>query len=190
MTFREVDGQDVLVFKPDESGRMQMIIPYPFMTFQKVGLWQNSKVMLPVLGISLFVMLLTLILWFVAWLVRRHYDHQLHLTQGEWWLRIIVRAVFACILIFLASMVGLIVYSVENLDFLSDSATTWFRLVQVIGVIATIGTLAVLYNAVHAWMSGRYRIWGRLEATVFALACLGFLWFVFAGHLFNFSSSF
>jgi len=190
MTFREVDGQDVIIFKPDDKGRMQVIIPFPFMTFTRVGLWGNSKVLLPVVGVSLFVMLLTLILWFVAWFVRRHYGNRLDLTRLEWWLRLIVRVVFALALIFLGSMVGLIVYATSHLDFLSDSGIKWFQLAQVIGVVATIGTLAVFFNAGHAWMSKRYRIWGKLQATIFALACLGFLWFVFAGHLLYFNSNF
>ena len=190
MTFREVDGQDVLVFKPDDSGRMQMIIPFPFMTFQRVGVWGNSKILMPVVGVSLFVMLLTLILWFVAWLVRRHYGHKLELTRLEWWLRIVVRGVFAMALIFLATMVGLIVYATSNLDFLSDTGNRWFQIAQVVGVIAAIGTLVVFFNAIYAWISSRYRIWGKLQATVFALVCLGFLWFVFAGHLLYFNSNF
>ena len=190
MTFREVDGQDILVFKPDESGRVQMIIQYPFMTFQKVGVWGNSKILMPVAGISLFVMLLTLILWLVGWLVRRHYGGKLELTRLEWWLRLGVRAVFALALVFLSVMVGLIVYATSNLDFLSDSGSRWFQISQVIGVIAAIGTLVVFFNFVRAWISGRYRIWGKLQATVFAFACLGFLWFVFAGHLLYFTSSF
>lgn len=190
MTFREVDGQDLLIFKPDENGRMQMIINYPFMEFQLVGVWGNSKILMPVIGVSLFVMLLTLILWFVAWLVRRHYGRSLELTRLEWWLRIIVRAVFALVVVFFSLMVGLIAYATQNLDFLSDSGNRWFQLAQVIGVIAGIGTLVVFFDAVHAWLSNRYRIWGKLQATVFALACVGVLWFVFAGHLLYFNSNF
>ena len=167
-----------------------MIITYPFMTFQKVGLWQNSKVMLPVLAVSLIVMLLTLIFWFVGWLIRRHYGGKLELTRLEWWLRIGVRAVFALALIFLIAMVGLLMYAISNLDFLSDAGVVWFQIVQVIGVIAAIGTLIVFFDTIHAWISGRYRIWGKLQATIFALACLGFLWFVFAGHLLYFTSTF
>jgi hypothetical protein len=135
-------------------------------------------------------MLLTLILWFVAWLVRRHYGHKLDLTRREWWLRIAVRAVFALALLFFAAMIGVIMYATNNLDFFSDAGSMWIRLAQVVGLIAAVGTLVVFYNAVQAWMSGRYRIWGKLEATVLALACLGFLWFVFAGHLLYFTSHF
>lgn len=190
MTFQEVDGQDKLIFKPDENNQMQMIIPFPFMVFQKVGLWENSRIILPILGISLFIMLLTLVLWFVGWFVRRHYGHKLELTRLEWWLRIIVRIVFALDLIFIAAMLGLILYATAHLDFLSERGIIWFHLAQVIGVLGAIGTLAILYNAFHAWTSKRYRIWGKLQASIFALVCLGFLWFVFAGNLLSFSSNF
>lgn len=192
LTFRDVNGQDTLIFKPDRvaSGSMEMLFSFPVFTFQRVGLWENKTVFLPVLVISLLVMLLTLILWFVGWFVRRHYGHKLELSPWEWRLRLAVRIVFAINLLFIAAMVGLLAYATTNFDFLSDRGNTWFHLAQVIGVIGAIGTLIVFYNAVHAWMSKRYRIWGKLQATVFALACLGFLWFVFAGHLLYFSSNF
>lgn len=190
MIFREVDGQDLLVFKSDESGRMQLIIPYPFMTFQKVGLWSNSKVMLPVVGVSLFIMLLTLILWFVAWLTRRHYGSRLDLTRQEWLLRLLVRVAFALALLFLCAMVGVIIYATSHLDFFSDSGARMIEFIQVIGVLAAISSIVVFLNAIHSWIGGRYRIWGKLGATVFALASLGFLWFVFAGHLLYFTSNF
>jgi hypothetical protein len=81
-------------------------------------------------------------------------------------------------------------YAISNLDFFSGSGVTWIEFIQVIGVVAAIGTLVVFANAVHAWMSSRYRIWGKLQATVFALASLGFLWFVFAGHMLSITSNF
>ena len=190
MQFREVDGQDLLVFKPDESGRMQLIIPYPFMMFQKVGLWSNGKVMLPVVGISLFVMLLTLILWFVGWLTRRHYGGRLDLTRQEWLLRVGVRLVFLLILTFVAALLGVLMYALNNLDFFSGSGVTWIEFIQVIGIAAAIGTLVVFANAVYAWTSSRYRIWGKLQATIFAFASLGFLWFILAGHMLSITSNF
>jgi len=190
MQFREVGGQDLLVFKPDESGRMQLIIPYPFMMYQKVGLWSNGKVMLPVVGICLFIMLLALILWPVGWFVRRHYDGRIDLTGTEWMLRFGVRLSFLLALIFIGAMLGVLLYATSNLDFFSGSGVTWIEIIQVIGVIAAISTLVVFANAVLAWMSSRYRIWGKLQATIFALASLGFLWFVLAGHLMYITSSF
>ncbi len=155
MTFREIGGQDVLVFKPDENGRMQMIVPFPFMIDQRVGAWSNSGVLLPVLVVSLVIMLITLILWFVGWFIRRHYGGSIDLTRAEWWLRILVRFAFLFALIFLSAMIGLLIYAISNLDFLNESGNTWFQLVQVIGVVASVGTIIVFFNAVHAWLSKR-----------------------------------
>ena len=60
MTFQDINGQDSVMFKPDRNGRMQLILPYPFMVGQRVGLWENSRIILPVAGLSYFIMLLTL----------------------------------------------------------------------------------------------------------------------------------
>jgi hypothetical protein len=106
-------------------------------------------------------------------------------------LRLAVRIVFALNLIFIAALLGFVTYAAAgHFELLSDSGNIWIWLIQMIGVLGAIGTLVVFYNAVQAWMSKRYQIWGKLQATIFALACLGFLWFVFAGHLLSFSSNY
>ncbi len=190
MTFLEENGWDKLIFKPDANGRMQLILPYPFFVGQRVGFFENGKILVPVVLTSLGIMLLTLILWPVAWFIRQHYGQKLDLTWKEWWLRILVRAVFALNLVFAISIVALVLYGLEHLWVFSDRGNTYFRLIQFIGIIGAVGTLVVLFNAIHAWLSKRYRIWGKLQATVFALACLGFLWFAFAGNLLRFSSTY
>jgi CubicO group peptidase (beta-lactamase class C family) len=189
--FQDVDGEDLLVFKPDDTGNMQMIISkYPFMVGQKVGLFENSSILLPVLGVSLGIMLLTLILAPVAWFVRRHYGQKLDLAPKSRWLRYGVWIVFAIDLIFVVSLIALTMYGLSHIEVFSDKGTKWFQLIQVIGIIGAVGTLVVLYNAVYSWMNKERRIWGKLQATVLALACLGFLWFAFAGNLLRITSSY
>ena len=190
MKFRDVNGQDTLIFKPDENGQMQMIIGYPFMVFKRIGLWQNAKILLPVLGVSLGIMLLTLILWFVSWFVRRHYGRKLAFSGLDWWLRIGVRLIFALNLIFLSALVYLAISATSNLDMLSDSGMKWFYLVQSIGIVGALGTLVVVYNAIRTWMNKDRGIWMKLQSTIFVLACFGFLWFVFAGNLLSITSQF
>lgn len=190
MVFVEEYGSEKLVFKPDSSGRMQMVLPYPFFVGQRVGMFDNKKLLLPVLGVSLGVMLLALVLWPISWLVRRHYGHKLELSRKELLMRITVRVVFALDLIFVIVMTVLVIYGLTHLWIFSDRGTLWFRLTQVIGVLGAIGTLVVLLNAAQSWLNRSKRIWGKLQATVFALACLGFLWFVFAGKLLSFTSNF
>jgi CubicO group peptidase (beta-lactamase class C family) len=188
MTFREEDGQDRLIFKTDSNGRMEIVLPYPFFVAQRVGLFENNKILLPVIGISLFIMLLTLVLWPVAWFVRRHYGHKLEQTRGERRLRLAVRLVFAAELVFIVAMIGLVVYGLTHLEVFSDRTDLWFHLIQVIGVLGAIGALVVFFNAIQTWRNREKRIWSKLRATLFVFACLGFLWFTFAGNLLNFSS--
>jgi CubicO group peptidase (beta-lactamase class C family) len=190
MTFLEENGHDKLIFKPDQSGRMQMVLYYPFFVGQRVGLFENNKVLLVVIGISLLIMLLTLVLWPVAFFIRRHYGHKLVLTPVERRLRLAVRIIFVFDLLFMAAMTGLVVYASTHIDFLSDRGNTWFHLAQVVGVLGAIGTLVVLYNAIQSWRNHEKRIWGKLQATIFALVCLGFVWFAFVGNLLHFSSNY
>jgi CubicO group peptidase (beta-lactamase class C family) len=189
-TFLEVDGQDKVIFKPDDSGRMRMILPFPFFIGHRIGLFENQRVLLPVLGVSLLIMLLTLLLWPVAWFVRRHYGRKLELTASERLLRFGVRLVFALNIIFIVALTGLAFYGLSHLEVFSDRGNTWFHLIQVIGVVGAIGTLIVLLNAVHSWISKRRSLWGKLQATIFLLVCLGVLWFSFAGNLLHFSSTY
>ncbi len=189
MTFLEHGGQDKLIFKPDQNGVMQLVLPYPFFVGQRVGTLENGKLLLTVLGISLGLMLLTLILWPVAWFVRRHYGHRLELSSSELLLRIGVRLVFLLNIIFIAALFGLTMYGLTHLEVFGDRGAKWFMLIQIIGVVAAVGALVVLVNAVLAWI-GRRSIWGKLQATIMLLACLGVLWFAFAGNLLRFSSTY
>jgi CubicO group peptidase (beta-lactamase class C family) len=190
MTFRDIKGQDSLIFKPDRNGRMQLILPYPIIVGQRVGLWENSRILLPVTGLSLLTMLLTLPLEFVAWFVGRHYGQPLKLTSLELQLRWAVRIVFALNLVFIVTLFGFLLFALKHLELLSDSGNIWIWLIQSIGVLGAVGTSVVFYNAIYTWMSDRYQIWGKLQATMFALACLGVLWLVFAGHLLSFNSNY
>ena len=190
MTFLERGGQDKLIFKPDHNGHMQMILPYPFFVGQRIGTLQNGKLLLIILGVSLFLMLLTLILWPVAWFVRRHYGRKLELTSRELLLRVVVRIVFALDLIFIAAFFGLVMYGLKHLEIFSDRGNIWFHLIQMVGVLGAVGTVVVLINAVSTWLGKRRSIWVKLQATIMLLACLGVLWFVLAGNLLQFSSSY
>jgi CubicO group peptidase (beta-lactamase class C family) len=190
MTFVEENGTDKLIFKPDQNGRMQLILSYPFFVGQQVGTLQKGKLLLTILGFSILVMLLTLLLWPISWFVRRHYGHKLTLKPMERLLRIAVRIVFALDLLFVVALIGLVTYGLTHLEVFSDRGNTWFHLIQIIGVVGAVGTLVVLYNAIQSWRKREKRIWGKLQATLFVIACLGFLWFAFAGNLLHFSSTY
>jgi hypothetical protein len=167
-----------------------MVLPYPFFVGQRVGLFENNGLLLPVLVISLLIMVLTLVLWPIAWFVRRRYGQKLELTPTERRLRLWVRIVFALDIIFIVAMTGLILYGLTNLEVFSDRGNTWFFIIQVNGIVGAIGTLVVFYNAIKAWANKQKTIWYKLQATILVLACLGFIWFALAGNLLRFSSNY
>jgi hypothetical protein len=140
-----------------------------------------------VLGVSLVLMLATLVLWPIVWFVRRHYGGKLELTPRERLVRILVRVVFALDLIFIAALFGLVTYGLTHLEVFSDRGTTWFRIVQSVGILGALGTLIVLANALMMWTRKR-SFWMKLQALVMLLACVGVLWFAFAGNLLRFTS--
>ncbi|HZN00053.1 MAG TPA: hypothetical protein VFB70_11705, partial [Pyrinomonadaceae bacterium] len=93
-------------------------------------------------------------------------------------------------LLFVVALTALVTYGLTHLEVFSDRGNTWFHLIQIIGVVGAVGTLVVLYNAIQSWRNRERRIWGKLQATIFVIACLGFLWFAFAGNLLHFSSTY
>ena len=109
----------------------------------------------------------------------------------DWKLRLGERLVFAFNLIFIIGL-AVIFSFVEGgrLELFSDAGLKWIYLLQFIGVLGAVGTLLILYNAFRAWTGSQYKIWGKLRATLFALACLGFLWFAFAANMYHFTSTY
>jgi hypothetical protein len=90
----------------------------------------------------------------------------------------------------MVAMTSLVFYGLTHLWVFSDRGNTWFHLFQVVGVLGATGTLVVLYNFIQSWTNRQKRIWAKLQATILALACLGFIWFAFSGSLLHFRSSY
>ncbi len=182
MTFRDVKGQDLFVFKPDANGDMQIVLTYPFMTFTRVGFFDNATILMPVMVISLLIMALTLLLTPVAWLVRRRYAQKLELSGTERWARRGVWLTFALNLLSVIGMIALFTYAMSNIDFLGEQGKPWFWLVQFIGILGAIGTVIVFYNLILGWTRGS-GIWRKVQPAILLLACFGFLWFAYAANL-------
>lgn len=189
--FRDLEGADYLAFKRDSTGRMEvMYSPYPLFIFQRVGAGEDKQILLPVVLVSLGLMLLALLLWPVAALVRRHYGRPLELTPRQRRIRLAVKIVLALNILFVACIAGIVTYAFSDIAAFNDGLNKWIYLAQFIGVLAAIGTLVVLYDAASSWLDMSRTIWYKLNATILALACLGLLWFVFVGNLLRFTSKY
>ena len=186
--FREIDGQELIVFKrPEHSAPLRLITRFPVFVFDKVRWNDNITFLLILGGFSVLVLLLTLILWPIAALIRKHYGKKLNLTLSERRLRLVVRVISALDLIFLAGLVILLAQAEKNLDILSFRFDIWFRLLQGIGTIGVVGSLLATYAAYSSWKNPEKEKWIRMQQTVIAIACIGFAWFVLQNHLLDFS---
>ena len=94
MVFRAVDGNAKIAFAPDPCGRRIAYIDYPFMVFQQVSdTFDKQGVNYFILGFCLCVIALTLLLWPVAAMIRKHYGKPLTLDPRAKRLRMLVRLV-------------------------------------------------------------------------------------------------
>jgi CubicO group peptidase (beta-lactamase class C family) len=188
--YRDVNGQDQLIFKRDTLGRFVVVPAYPFFVFERVTGPQNGRVVLFVLIGSIAVIALALLLWPVAALVRRHFRQPLQLNPRERRLRLLVRLVCALDILLVVGWAILLTTAQRNIAMLTSRADGWFRLLQILALLAAAGTLVYLYNLYKSWSGDSRWFWTKLVDGMLALASLGFLWIIWIGNLLHFSLKF
>jgi len=182
-TFREVAGQDLLVFKPDSSGRMQMITEDPIEILQKVSWNENKTVLSVALVFAALVFALTLVLWPVGALLRRHYKCQLDLSPSQRRWRLLLKLACAVDLVALLAFSGGMAYGFSNLSVFSDRFDPWLRVLQLVFVLGVIGTVAMLYGSYRLWRASARALWSTIYSAGLLLAAVIFLWFVSASKV-------
>jgi CubicO group peptidase (beta-lactamase class C family) len=190
MIFREVDGHAKIAFVNDATGRRVAYIDYPFMVFQQVNnTFDKQTVNYVIIGFSLCVIALTLLLWPIGAMIRKHYGKPLALEPGAKRLRMLVRLVCFGVLVF---VVGLLIFvsRTDNPSGLSERGDLWLHLLQIVGVLAGLGSLIAIYNSVKSWGDSQQWLWNKIWNTFLALACVGFFWFIYHWHLLNFHLSY
>ena len=183
--YREVHGQDKIGFKKDAAGNWQFQLDYPFFIFQKVGLLQSKTFNIVVLSFGLGVLGLTILLWPVAAVVRKHYGKPLNYSPSDRKRRLLVRLVCILLLVFFVGWLSVLSLSDDPNGI--NGLPPWIILFGILGVAGAIGTIVV---CVHAFRSvrepGRW-LWTKLHDLVIAVACLGLIWFALAWNLMNFN---
>src|SRR5215475_6661186 len=187
LEFRDVNSQEKLAFKRDGSGNMVAVIDFPFFVFEKAAWYENGAFQLPLLIGSLFIMLLTVLLWPVMALVRKHYGKQLTLTPQQKRLRLLVRLACLATLLFVGAYLLFFTVALKDIGMLSPRGNPWIRLIQLLGWLGVSGTVLALYGAFRSWKEPGRRIWSRIGDTLVALAFVGLAWFTFTWNLLHWS---
>jgi CubicO group peptidase (beta-lactamase class C family) len=186
--YREVHGQDELAFKKDSDGRWQFQVEIPVFIFQQTGLLENKYFNFVILFFGLGVVLLTVLLWPVGALIRKHYARPLALEPPERRQRLYVRVV--CLL-FVVLFVGWVAVLSATDDITAINALPhWVIIFGIVGVLCSLGTILVVSNAFRSWRTSGRWIWAKLHDVMLAFACAGLVWFLLYWKLMNFNVHF
>lgn len=187
MIFREADGQDHLAVKRDDAGHFIVFGDFIPIVLIKAPWYENGLLSTILIVGALSVFLLTLLLWPIGALIRRHYSRPLSLEARDRKLRLMVRLVCVLDLVFALSLAGFFSAGLNDIGILSPRYDFLLRLIQIVGWIGVLGTLIVLYNAFRSWSRPQEWLWSKLCNGVLALASLFFVWFVFTWNVLHWS---
>lgn len=154
LAFREVNGQDMIAFNKDVTGNTVLAMEYPFMVFQRVGFFRGKGFNLFVLYASLVVLALTILLWPIAAMARRHYGKRLSLTPGERRVRLLVRLTCVLDILFVVLLIAQLSTISSDIGGLNSGIDFKLHLIQVVGLLGALGIVVAVYNAVQVWRTG------------------------------------
>jgi len=187
MVFRAVNGTEKLDFVKDKDGHWLLYLDYPFMLFQEVdGILDNKVFNYIVIGCSVAVIVLTLLFWPVAAILRKHYQKPLTLTDRARRLRTWAHVVCFVIVAFLVGL-GLLLNGLEKPGGLGSGGDFKIHLLQLVGVLSGLGALFAIYNAAASLRDAEQWGWYKFWNVLLAASCVGFFWFIFHWNLLNFN---
>ena len=186
LDYREVGGQTHTKFVTDADGSVSYWISDDFLPveiFQRVhGLKQlsNLKVMA---GGALTVLLLTIAIWIGGWIARRHYRTTLDMAPQAARLRTASRWGVVLILAMLCGWVGLF----AALSASGGDITTLLAGIYALGVLAVVGAVAIIVEAVSRILRGPGGWLVRSGEFLLGLSALYTIWAIDVFGLANFN---
>ncbi len=188
LVYRSVNGHDLLAFRRDEHGQMQLVPSFPAVVYQRVSFFAGGDFnQILILGV-LLIMGLTFLFWPVAAVVRSHYHHRLELDPRHMRLRFWVRIVCAVNIIFLLTFY--LTLTGESTSAFSTKYDLKFQVIQGVGVLGALGTVLVLMGCVRSWKDNNFGWWAKVWNFLVLVACVAFVWFSIHWNLLNFNMNY
>jgi len=183
LVFRELGGQDTLVFKEDSRGHIThaFINSLPYFALIKMAWYETPVFHYSLLVISMILFLSTLI-WPMRSLFRIVCRRKREEKKGPRSARWLVGGMSAFYLLFVIGLLMVLSDPME-LMFGVPSALKVFLVFPIISAVLTIG---VLIYTVLAWKKKYWTGCARLHFTLIVLASLIFIWFLNYWNLFGF----
>jgi CubicO group peptidase (beta-lactamase class C family) len=176
--WREVDGKDWLAAKVD-GGRVAMFTGdeiSPFMMFLPTPWWRSSVWLLPLLEVSVAALVLTLLLWPTAALVRRHYRVAFALESDQASAHRWVRLAAAATLLVLLGWIGFFSVLDSSGAVISSRLDPWVWLLHLASLVVFIAAAAIAVWHCRIVWRGRRRWPARVWSVVLAVSSVTVLW--------------
>jgi hypothetical protein len=184
LLYREVDGPDVIAFRRDGNGVVTDLLPSaPIYLAQRVTGFASKKVLLPVMGVSVGLLILTLLLWPAAAIIRRRYARPLFSTTADRLLYLFSRIVCALEIIFVVLVVLPLSLADTNIALIGDGIDPWLTAAHAAGWAAVVGLIVLAIAAVKFWMVPGLGWWAKVHAMLLLLASVTFISFAWWAHL-------
>lgn len=169
--FRGVDNDRMIAFAEDEDGRITHLlnpVGLAFIPAYKLAWYQSSDLHFFILGFGALCFLVAVVSALRNW--RKDRAGTANARRGR-------RLAALAGMVNLLFLIGLAVtFASTELGDLIFGWPTGFRVALALPLIALPLTAGVLYFAVKVWRGREWGLYGRLQYTVIALACVAFLW--------------
>lgn len=176
--WREVDGKNVLAAKV-ENGRVVMFSGdeiSPFMMFLPTPWWRSPGWLTPLAGASVAALVLMLILWPVAALVRRKYRARFPLEGPDALAHRRIRLAAVAVVLVLAAWTWTFTRLLSEISALSSKLDPWLWILQLLSLVVFVGAAAIAaWHARVVW-AGKQRWPARAWSAVLVLACFTLLY--------------
>jgi CubicO group peptidase (beta-lactamase class C family) len=184
LVYREIDGADVIAFRRNANGVVTDMLPAsPIQIGQRVTGVANKKVLLPALGVSLGLVVLTVLFWPVAALVRRRYSRPLFSNTLDRVLYVFTRLLCLLQVLFLLLIVLPLSMADKNIGFIGDGINPWLNTAHVLGWIVVAGFVVIAFSVVRAWRAPGLGWWARVHPTLLLIASAILISFAWWSHL-------
>jgi CubicO group peptidase (beta-lactamase class C family) len=183
LLYHEVDGPGLIAFRRNEKGVVTDLVSSPITLEQRVTGFASKTLLLPLIGGSLALLIVTLLLWPVAAFIRKRYARPLPLSPRDRFLFRLSRVV--CLLeIGCIALVGLPMSRADtNVSYIGDGLNSWLTASHITGWLAAVGLIMMLITALRFWKIPELGWWPRVHATLLLLASVAFMAFACYGHL-------
>jgi CubicO group peptidase (beta-lactamase class C family) len=190
LRYRQVGGDSYVVFGADANGN---VISWATDYFNMVSVEQRVSGLRTLASIKMLltifagIIVLSLLIRLGAWIARRKLKLSLHLSRNEQILHAVARV---GAIAFLVALIGWPMLLSSEGAILSPSLPGNMMVLYVVGVIALIGAVAMIAEAVVRVLRGPGGWLVRVGEILVALAALYAIWFLFAMQWMNFVTNF